>query len=199
MAAPYGNQNAKGNKGGGAPAGNKNAFLHGGYETIAEKDLTEEEKGICGKISNEPETLIIEEIALLTIRERRILQRMAQLNANNRGLVTSHSERNETLWEFETEEERELFNIIQKQLIDAGKLPGHSYSLKIVQVACDEIMLRLEEALTRCQVQKLNCVRTLISLREDEQTHIGPPVNLMEAVLGSNHNFCDKRSAKDKE
>ena len=75
-----GNQNAKGNKGGRAPQKNKNALITGEYERIYKDVLDEYEIEIFNNYkSKDKKEEIIEEIKILTIRERRMLSRIAKL------------------------------------------------------------------------------------------------------------------------
>lgn len=182
MAAPKGNHNARGNKGGGAPRGNKNALKHGGYSRIEFDTLTGEEREIFDAPDSDTERLIIDEIALLTIRERRILKKMSQLCYSKKGSVTKKTERKENRYEFSDDSERALFEQIQKQMIAAGKLPGHEYRFTVTEIACYEVILQLEEALTRCQAQKLNCIKVLISLRRDKNEYCGTTDPLFRVI-----------------
>ncbi|MFP7170784.1 phage terminase small subunit [Terribacillus sp. 7520-G] len=79
--APPGNKNAKGNKGGAAPVGNKNALVTGEYESIYGDVLTEDEQALFGVVDTTPLNQVDEEIRLLSIRERRMLQRIADVTA----------------------------------------------------------------------------------------------------------------------
>lgn len=77
--APLGNKNAVGH---GAPLRNKNALRHGGYETIFVDELDADELAIM-EVS-EAKTAVAhlrEEIALATVRERRMLARIAALKS----------------------------------------------------------------------------------------------------------------------
>lgn len=77
-----GNQNAKGNKGGpGAEKGNSRALKTGEYETIYDDLLTDEEKAIMQqKEIYDKKYQIISEIKILSIRERRIMQKIKTVN-----------------------------------------------------------------------------------------------------------------------
>ena len=75
-----GNQNAAGNKGGAAPKGNKNAVTTGEFETLFFDCLNPEERQLVEQIPKDKETLLLQEIQLLTIRERRMLKRIEDLN-----------------------------------------------------------------------------------------------------------------------
>ena len=73
-----GNQNAKGNKGGpGAEKGNTRALKTGEYETIYDDLLTDEEKAIMKQTElYDKKYQIMSEIKMLSIRERRMMQRI---------------------------------------------------------------------------------------------------------------------------
>lgn len=74
--APAGNQNAVGNKGGAAPKGNKNAVTTGEFETLLFDCLEPEERRLAQAVPEDKETLLMQEIQLLTVRERRMLKRI---------------------------------------------------------------------------------------------------------------------------
>ena len=78
-----GNKNAKGNKGGpGAEERNTNALKTGEYETIYDDLLTDEEKALLKQIELEDKkNQLMTEIKILSIRERRILRRIQELQA----------------------------------------------------------------------------------------------------------------------
>lgn len=87
-----GNQNAKNNKGGSAKEGNKNSVVTGEYEKIYEDVLTEEEKQLYSnyKISDMDALLIEEytaEYKLLTIREKRMMKRILQLESKDKDMT----------------------------------------------------------------------------------------------------------------
>lgn len=78
-----GNQNAKGNKGGpGAEERNTRALKTGEYETIYDDLLTDEEKAIMQqKELYDKKYQIMSEIKILSIRERRILKKIQDLQS----------------------------------------------------------------------------------------------------------------------
>ena len=87
-----GNKNAKNNKGGQPPIGNKNAVTTGEYESIFQNVLTDEEKSIFKKIKVEnTDSLLlneyIEEYKLLTIRELRMMRRIMTLEQSERDMT----------------------------------------------------------------------------------------------------------------
>ena len=67
--APLGNKNAAGH---GAPIGNQNATKHGAYSGVYWDFLQDDEKDI--EIPEDEEAMLIEQIQLFSIRERRIMK-----------------------------------------------------------------------------------------------------------------------------
>jgi uncharacterized protein YjcR len=76
---PKGNKNAIGNKGGSAPEQNKNAVKTGEFETLFFDALAEDEKQLISLIQLDKEQLLLQEIQLLTVRERRMLRRIKDI------------------------------------------------------------------------------------------------------------------------
>ena len=74
-----GNQNAIGNHGGAAPEGNKNAVTTGEFETLFFDCLEPDELQLAKAVSLDKEQLLLQEIQLLTVRERRMLKRIENL------------------------------------------------------------------------------------------------------------------------
>lgn len=74
-----GNKNAIGNRGGGAPEQNKNAVTTGEFETLFFDTLEPDERQLIGMIQPDKEQLLLQEIQLLTVRERRMLKRIENL------------------------------------------------------------------------------------------------------------------------
>ena len=175
IGAPYGNTNAVGHKGG-PPVGNTNALKHGGYSPVYWDTLTDEERELLDGLEYDDEELLIEEIALLTIRERRIMIRIRQLTAfdektpSGMGQVVASIIRSEDKREFDNLADKELFDAMQRAKIESGNLlPGRTYSLTTRTEATYDVIHRLEEALTRCQAQKQKCIQALADLRFKRQ------------------------------
>ncbi len=76
---PKGNKNAIGNKGGSAPEQNKNAVKTGEFETLFFDALEDEEKQLISMVQLDKEQLLLQEIQLLTVRERRMLKRIEDI------------------------------------------------------------------------------------------------------------------------
>lgn len=81
--APPGNQNAKGNTGG-APPGNKNNFRHGFYYDALEP---EEQAFVDARTPISEAQRLLNELDLCEIKERRLMQKLAELRAVPTGLA----------------------------------------------------------------------------------------------------------------
>lgn len=164
MGAPKNNKNAKGNKGG-APKGNTNALKHGGYAKIFWEDLTPEENSMVRTMPTEPEELLLDQIKLLTVRERRIMKRIAYFDGIESGQVLSDVVRSEDKRQFADKEEKAIYDERIAEKVEAGdRLPGHPYHVQTRTEATHNIILRLEEVLTRLQDEKRRCIDSLIGL-----------------------------------
>ncbi len=86
--AQKGNKNAVGNKGGHAPKKNKNAVKTGEHENIFDTVINENEQNILNsKGIGRVEETILQEIKILTIREKRMLARIKELKEKNRDMT----------------------------------------------------------------------------------------------------------------
>ena len=161
--APNGNANGVGNKGG-APPGNQNAVTHGGYSAILFDTLDETEHSMINQMQSNEEQLLVDEINLLTVRERRIMQRIQEYQKTP--VAISSTVRTEHKRVFDSPEDEQIYNERIQEKIDAGeRLPGREYTTHTTTEASYSIVLKLEEALTRCQAQKQRTIDTLNKIR----------------------------------
>lgn len=161
--APKGNANGVGNKGG-APPGNQNAVTHGGYSAILFDTLDETEHSMINQMQSNEEQLLVDEINLLTVRERRIMQRIQEYQKTP--VAISSTVRTEHKRVFDSPEDEQIYNERIQEKIDAGeRLPGREYTTHTTTEASYSIVLKLEEALTRCQAQKQRTIDTLNKIR----------------------------------
>lgn len=160
--APKGNTNAVGH---GAPVGNQNAVKHGGYSAILFDTLDEDEHSLIEQMDPNEEKMLIDEINLLTVRERRILQRIQE--AQKAPLGVACSVRTERKRAFDSKEDEALYYERIQEKIDAKeRLPGREYTTHTTTEASYSIILKLEEALTRCQAQKQRAIDSLNKIRQ---------------------------------
>ena len=165
--APKGNTNAVGGRGGaGGPVGNTNAMKHGGYSPAYWDTLTEEEQRMLTDAEYDGEQLLLDEIALLSIRERRIMARIRYFQEKESKMEVSAIIRSEEKREFSSEEERAEYEYRIQAKVESGEcMPGTTYRRTTQTEATYDIVHRLEEALTRCQAQKQKCIQSLNELR----------------------------------
>lgn len=172
--APKGNKNALGNNGG-APLGNKNALKHGGYSQIYWDTLDEEERELIETAERNEEELLMDQIKLLTVRERRLMQAISKYRKleNEKGglavsgVVTSHQKRTFSDDE-EGKAERKQYNALKQEKIEDGKISylGYDKYTQTTTEAAYNIILRLERELTAVQSKKTKCIEALAALHE---------------------------------
>ena len=187
-----GNKNAAGNRGGGAPRGNRNAVKHGGYARITFDSLSEDEKEFledCGATSDE-EAMLEHENKLLTIRISRL---MKQISADKyaKGLYVDYVETSETKQRFKTpEDEAEYCRLVQEEIERGDRKPGEPYNVHTIKRNSDEFILSVHEVITRAQALRQRCLESLIRLRMAKRantsaTDIEDLQDLREAVFGA--------------
>lgn len=165
--APKGNQNAKGNRGGaGGPTGNKKAVRTGEHESIWWDTLDEEEQELLGEIDTDPIRQADESITLLTIRERRMLQRIKRLTEG----LTENQKR--VLQQLRTK--KEAFPVHdertgQTKTVITAKDELVTTEIEETSYRAIEDIIRIEEALTRVQAQKIKAIELKNRLQDEER------------------------------
>lgn len=121
-------------KGGPGPSrGNKNAVLTGEHEAIWVDQFTEEERVLHSQISTDGLAQLEQEIKLTTIRERRMMERIAKLAGVDFTVVERAAENGET-----------ATGLVDKRTIKEEATLGQ--------------IQRIEEALTRVQERKAKLI-----------------------------------------
>lgn len=139
--AQIGNQNAVGNKGGHPAEENKNAVVTGEYENIYKDVLDDDELELYDKYKvDDTEQLLIEEYKILTIREKRMLQRIKDVKSRGKDMTINYI-RNEK-------------GKSTKTITDAEP------TLNLIQ--------RIEDGLTRVQEAKRRCIDSLTRLNSND-------------------------------
>ncbi len=145
-----GNKNGVGH---GAPKGNKNNYKHGLYERIYWDTLNDEEMQMIQAMNYEEERLLQEQIALLTVRERRLLKTIAEYKEKKGGLT--------------------LESVIQRKLEIDGNIIQDDYQTQTETttrtISIFEVIQKLEAELTRVQAKKTRCIEALNKLRIERQ------------------------------
>lgn len=186
--APKGNKNAvgaSGNKHASAPKKNKNAVKTGEYETIFADTLTSEEKAIYSSMDDDPSFILVDEIRILKIRQRRMMQRIKDAED---GLNEDEVQRLQQLRKVKVPISRngQTAEIKQEVLKD----------VQVVRKTYRKIdnILALEEALTRVSNALTKAIKQLsdIQLNEYKTKLIGGQVDKVTAEAKIVQHEADK-------
>ncbi len=143
-----GNKNGAGH---GAPVGNKNNYKHGLYEKVYWDTLDEEELGMVESMQFEEEKLLQEQIALLSVRERRLMKKIAEYKEKKGGLA--------------------LESVVQRKLEIDGNIIQDDFQKQTETttrtISTFEVIQKLEAELTRVQAKKTRCIEALNKLRNE--------------------------------
>ncbi|STD25301.1 phage terminase small subunit [Enterococcus mundtii] len=192
--APFGNQNAKGNKGNSRaspPKRNKNALKTGEYETIFYETLSDEEKDIYSSLDNDPSFVLSEEIRLLKIRQLRMMKRIQQAEA---GLNDEEVDRLQQLRKIKTPIEKDGKKLeIKREVMQDVQVTRKTYR-KIDNI------LSLEEALTRISNNLTKTIKLFNELElQAERTKIASiQVRKLSAETKIVENTADKLTSSGK-
>lgn len=161
VGAPFGSQNAKGhkghggnigNKGGkGGPYGNRNAYKTGYYANISLDTLSDEEKALYDSIPGDPMVLIDENIRLLKIRERRMLDNQNKLKTEKDALVV------------------EEVHIVYEQGEDS---PSRREVTRKKQLLIDKLTL-VDDAITKVQEKLLKAIESKQKMMIEQAEKVG--------------------------
>ena len=166
--APLGNHNAVGNSGGGAPKRNQNNLKHGAYSKVYLDVLDAEELEMflemLEDVSNDEEYQLEKQIALYTIRERRLLRQI-------KGFQESGEKSKGQL----------LKGVVkQKSLeytgrVSAGAEEKENKNAHIIDTTTTETeavintIMILEQELTKVQRAKTGAINALFKIRSEKQ------------------------------
>lgn len=166
--APKGNRNAVGNPGGSAPFQNKNARTTGEYESILLAELTEDEQELFFAIDASPYSQIDENIRLLTVREKRMLQRIrdatAGLNEVEKRVLKVRKKVKEPVEFYDKDYKKQVRKMDVEKLVTVEE-----ETTKFRKI--DDI-LKIEDALTRVQSQKQKAIKLYFEMTEAFQHRV---------------------------
>lgn len=161
--APLGNKNAKGS---GAPEGNQNALKHGGYAAVYWSALSDEEKEMIADAPTEEDALLIEQIQLFSVRERRLMLAIKKYTEAKGGQYVSGVTSFEEKRKFKDQEEEEEYRkAVKKKVSNGDRLPGERHSIQTNTGATIDLISRLERELTSVQSKKTKSIAELAKLR----------------------------------
>lgn len=132
-----GNQNAIGNSGGHGTEGNKNAVTTGEYENIFSSVLDDDENTIMKGSSKGTRATLLEELKILTIREKRMLSRIKTLKDKNRDLTITKMQKNQDNNSTEAQNTLLLINKIEDGLTRVQESKRRMLDL-LYRIECDD-------------------------------------------------------------
>lgn len=150
-----GNKNAEGH-GGTGPPGNKNAVKTGEFEALFFDCLDPEEQQLIKKVQPNKEQLLLQEIQLLTVRERRMLKRIEML----KNIEQSPADEN-------AEPEERVPAGMSVTGYRSGIEKGKPTVLKEYEGILGQIQ-SIEDALTRVQTRRQRAIETLHKFGYDD-------------------------------
>ncbi|UBM06622.1 phage terminase small subunit [Enterococcus mundtii] len=192
--APFGNQNAKGNKGNSRaspPKRNKNALKTGEYETIFFDTLSDDEKDIYSSLDDDPSFVLSEEIRLLKIRQLRMMKRIKEAES---GLNDEEVDRLQQLRKIKTPIEKDCKKLeIKREVMQDVQVTRKTYR-KIDNI------LSLEEALTRISNNLTKTIKLFNELElQAERTKLASiQVRKLSAETKIVENTADKLTSSGK-
>lgn len=169
-----GNRNAVGNKGGPLKPGDKIAEKHGAYSSVYWDVLDEAEKDMIEDIPMDEEMLLIEQIQLFAVRERRIMIAINKYRSMKGEVSLYGFNRSESKRTFKTEEDKQLYEErIEKKVSAEERLPGDMYNMQTTMENKDNMIARLEKELSTVQSKKTKAIEALAKLRLEKQKIAG--------------------------
>lgn len=150
-----GNKNAEGH-GGTGPPGNKNAIKTGEFEALFFDCLDPEEKRLTEIVTPDKEQLLLQEIQLLTVRERRMLKRIEMLKNMEQPTADEN-----------IEPEEQVPAGMSVTGYRSGIEKGKPTVLKEYEGILGQIQ-SIEDALTRVQARRQRAIETLHKFGYDD-------------------------------
>lgn len=151
--APFGNHNAFANRGG-PPLGSVNALKHGGYSQVYWDTIDEAERAMIQDMPEDEETMLLDQIKLFSVRERRIMQAIEKVKGKDEQM-TNTTVKTEVRVDNDNNESE-----------DESSKP---YTLVTSTENKHNVVARLEDELTRVQRAKSQAIATLSKLNIEKQ------------------------------
>lgn len=164
-----GNQNSKGaskGKGNQKPVPPPDRTKHGGYVPVFMDALDKDEQELIGTVPKDEELLLLEQIQLFSIRERRILNAINKYREQEANVAVADVTRFEEKRVFKSKEEEAEYEKRQKKKVAKGeRLPGRSYNIQTHTTNKDMVIARLEQELSTVQSKKTKAIEALSKYR----------------------------------
>ncbi len=173
-------------KGGGQPGNvnacgphkgdHRNALKHGGYSQTYWDSLDEDEQAFIEERQEDEEQMLLDQITLYSIRERRIMKainkyrKLENKKESGPGQYVSSIVTHENKRKFKDNDEKaEYEKRIAIKVKTGDRLPGDQYSVQTMTTATIDQIARLEKELTTVQRSKNSAIDSLIRLRLERQ------------------------------
>lgn len=165
-----GNRNAVGNKGNPNPKRPPDRTKHGAYKAVFMDALDEDEQELVEMVPNDEEALLIEQIQLFSIRERRILRAINKYREQKGDVSVADVTRSETKRTFKDDDEKAQYEReIREKVEKKERLPGESFNIQTHTTNKDLIIARFEQELSSVQNKKTKAIETLSKIRIERQ------------------------------
>lgn len=172
--APKGNQNSKGHSKGKGNPHPIPPLKHGGYSNVYWDTLSEEEKELIEDMPQDEETMLINQIQLFSVRERRLMIAINKYRNGQEPVAVLNVYRTEQKRTFDTDEDKRLYEERQRMKIAADeKLPGHAYQIQTATENKDNLIARLESELSNVQAKKTRAIEALAKLNLEKEKLAG--------------------------
>lgn len=167
------NKNASGHHKG-APENNTYSVKHGAYSKVYWDVLDDDERELIEEMPTDEEKIIIAQIQLYSVRERRIMQAINKYRKQPEPVALFGVMRTEDKRTFADEDEKNQYReAVERKVVSGDRLPGEKYTLQTQTENKDNIIARLEKELTSVQNAKTRAVDALIKLRLERQKIAG--------------------------
>jgi hypothetical protein len=132
--------------------------------------LDETEKLLLKNVPEDEELLLMEQIQLFSIRERRILNAIKRYQDMKSEVAVEAVNRMENKRSFKDSTEEAEYDRRQTQKVDAGDiLPGKPYNIQTHTTNKDLIIARLEQELSTVQSKKTKSIELLAKIRREKR------------------------------
>ena len=160
-----GNKNAKGASGNPTPIPNTK---HGEYRAVFMDALDEDEQALVEIIPEDEERLLLEQIQLFSIRERRILQAINKYRNTKEPVAINTTLRSEKKRVFDKDEDKLKYEeMVNKEINEGKRKPGRDYNTTTTTENKDNIIIRLEQELSSVQNKKTKAIEALAKVRAE--------------------------------
>ena len=132
--------------------------------------LDDDELGMIEEIPKDEEELLIEQIQLFSVRERRIMKAINKYRTMDGPVAIAFTQRSERKRSFDTpEDEKEYNRRVQEKIDKDERMPGREYGTFTQTDNKDNIIARLDSELSNVQSKKTKAIEALYKIRLEKQ------------------------------